>query len=220
MAYLDIQRRPSPASMAAVIVIHGAIGAALIFGLTMTGVIRTPDRPITTLEFKKPPPPPEPTRAPEQAQRPDSKISLPIPPIPIADPMPPIDTTTELYPSQPPSSFGAGDALKPAIPSPAPSFKPIGAKPRNDPGSWVGTDDYRSNWIRQEMMGRARFRLDIASDGRVTNCTITSSSGYPALDQATCALVSKRAKFQPARGNEGQPVAGSYANTIDWKLPE
>ena len=70
------------------------------------------------------------------------------------------------------------------------------------------------------MAGKAKFRLEIAADGRVTSCTITGSSGYLALDQATCALVSRRAKFQPARGNDGEPVAGSYANTIDWQLPK
>ena len=62
--------------------------------------------------------------------------------------------------------------------------------------------------------------LEIAADGRVTNCTITGTSGHPQLDVATCALVSKRAKFQPARGSEGQPVAGSYSNAIDWQLPD
>ena len=70
------------------------------------------------------------------------------------------------------------------------------------------------------MTGKARFRLEIAADGRVASCTITGSSGFAALDQATCALVSKRAKFQPARGSEGQPVAATYTNAIDWQLPE
>jgi periplasmic protein TonB len=70
------------------------------------------------------------------------------------------------------------------------------------------------------MTGKARFRLEIAADGRVTGCTITASSGHPQLDAATCALVSKRAKFQPARGSNGEPVAGTYSNAIDWQLPE
>ncbi len=70
------------------------------------------------------------------------------------------------------------------------------------------------------MTGKARFRLEIAADGRVTNCTITGSSGHSQLDAATCALVGRRAKFQPARGSEGEPVAGIYTSAIDWQLPD
>jgi protein TonB len=65
-----------------------------------------------------------------------------------------------------------------------------------------------------------RFRLDIAADGRVVGCPITGSSGHPELDAATCALVRRRARFQPARGSEREPGAGSYSNAIDWQLPE
>ena len=142
-----------------------------------------------------------------------------MPPIPFPPPTPTVETTTEAFPPQPPIPSGRGEGLETPRPTTA-VFKPIDAKPRNDPAQWVGTEDYRSNWIRQEMAGKARFRLEIAADGRVTGCTITGSSGFPALDQATCSLVSRRAKFQPARGREGQPVASTYTNTIDWRLPE
>ena len=221
MAYLDTRRRPSAASMAAVVAIHAGIGAALILGLTVSGVIAPePDKLVLLPDRKTPPPPPapEPTVAPSAAA-----TSTPyVPPLPI--PMPPkgpVMDQTDVFPRpQPTIQPGAGDALKPAVPIPAPSFAPVTAKPRTDPSRWVTTDDYRSNWIRQEMTGKARFRLEIAADGRVTNCTITGSSGHPQLDAATCALVAKRAKFQPARGSEGEPVAGSYSNAIDWRLPE
>ena len=61
MAYLDTQRRPSIGSMAAVIAIHGAVGAALILGLTISGVIREEVGPIIAVPIK--PPPPEPSAA-------------------------------------------------------------------------------------------------------------------------------------------------------------
>ena len=99
MAYLDSSNRPSPASMAAVIAIHGAVGAALIFGLTISGVIKTPDGPITTVEIKDPPPPEPPTPQPEQAQQRDRKVPMPIPPTPFADVDPKIDTTNRALPS-------------------------------------------------------------------------------------------------------------------------
>ena len=222
MAYLDSRRRPSAGSMAAVIAIHGAVAAALVLGLSVTGVVDK-DEILTSLEFDKPlpPPPPEPPEPqPSQAAPRDQKVVTPVPPLPLPTIGPEIDTTPDILPPQPPVQPSRGEELVRPTPSVAPSFPPVGAKPRNDPLRWVSTDDYKSNWIRQEMTGRARFRLEIAADGRVAGCTITGSSGHRELDAATCALVSKRARFQPARGSGGEPVAGSYSNAIDWQLPE
>lgn len=225
MAYLDSTNRPSAGSMAAVVAIHGGMAAALILGLSVTGVIEKREV-IAGFEVTKPKPPPpppvadipEPTKS--QAEPRERVLTIPIPPLPLPTNAPTLDTTTETFPPQPPIQPGRGEDLVKPIPSVTPSFAPVPAKPRNDPLRWVSTEDYRSNWIRQEMTGRARFRLEIAADGRVASCIITGSSGHPELDTATCALVSRRAKFQPARGEEGEAVAGSYSNVIDWQLPE
>lgn len=220
MAYFDSKRRPSLGSMAAVIAIHGAAGAALILGLTVSGVIAPePDRLVLLPDRTPPPPPPMPEPAPAPSAAPREQAYVPPIPIPMPTQGPVIDQT-DLFPTPRPTiQPGTGEGLKP-VPTPAPSFTPVPARPRTDPARWVTTDDYRSNWVRQEMTGKARFRLDIAADGRVTGCSITASSGHAELDAATCALVSKRAKFQPARGGEGEPVAGSYTNAIDWQLPD
>ena len=220
MAYLDNRPRPSAGSMAAVIAIHGAVGAALVLGLTVSGVIDDKERPLVVIPIDppKPPPPPEPAATPTEPASSDPYV----PPIPFPLPTkgPEIDTTKVLPSPTPPRPIPGPTALPDPLPSVTPSFTPVAAKPRNDPKRWVTTDDYRGNWIRQEMTGKARFRLEIAADGRVAGCTITASSGHPELDAATCALVTRRAKFQPARGSEGEPVAGSYSNAIDWQLPE
>lgn len=218
MPYLDTQRRPNLGSMGAVIVIHGAVGAALILGLSVAGVIKDEDGPTTTWDIPKLPPPPTPpeVRATETAR---TDIFLPTPPLPLPTAEPPSDITDAL--PQPGPRPLPGPTLTPApLPSVTPSFPPVAARPSNDPSRWVTSEDYRGNWIRQELVGKARFRLEIAADGRVAGCTITSSSGHPELDAATCALVTKRARFQPARGSEGEAVAGSYSNAIHWQLPE
>ena len=80
--------------------------------------------------------------------------------------------------------------------------------------------DARRPQLALSLVWRALQHSVCEADGRVSGCTITGSSGYSALDAATCALVIKRAKFQPARGGEGEPVAGSYSNAIDWQLPD
>lgn len=222
MAYLDSRPRPSTGSIVAVLAVHGALAAALIYGLSASGDLV--EREIFAgfqLDPPKPPPPPEPPKPqPRNAQIPDRPIVAPLPPIPIPRSRPDIVTTPDILPPLPPLPPGNEEGLAKAVPTPAPSFPAIAAKPRNDPNRWVTTEDYRGNWIRQEMTGRARFRLEIAADGRVAGCTITGSSGHPELDAATCALVARRARFQPARGGEGEPVPGSYGNAIDWQLPD
>lgn len=219
MAYLDTRNRPNPAGMAAVIAIHAAVGAALVIGLSVSGVIEK-DEVFSAIPLPKPSPPPEPPKVePRQPDQAKPDIYVPTPPLPFPT-RAPFEDTTNVIPTPTPRP-GPGPSLTPQpLPTVTPSFAPIAAKPRNDPLRWVTTDDYRSNWIRQEMTGKARFRLEIAADGRVAGCTVTGSSGHPELDAATCALVSRRAKFQPARGSEGEPVAGSYSNAIDWRLPE
>ena len=223
MAYLDTRRGPSFGSMAAVVAIHGAVGAALILGLSVAGVIDK-DEVLVGINIKptETPPPPEPPEPQTQATTaPDRKIVAPEPPIPIPPSTPSFDIAKDVYPPLPPLPPVGGDGLGRELPKPpTPSFTAVGAKPRNDPNRWVTTEDYRGNWIRREMTGRARFRLEILADGRVADCTITASSGHPELDAATCALVSKRARFQPARGGEGEAVAGSYTSAIDWRLPD
>lgn len=104
-------------------------------------------------------------------------------------------------------------------PSPSASFTARGASPKGSPGSWVSDRDYPSAAIREEREGLTRFRLTIGTDGRVTGCEITGSSGSADLDAATCAKVSSRARFAPAMGSDGLPTSGSYSGSIRWVLP-
>ncbi len=58
--------------------------------------------------------------------------------------------------------------------------------------------------------------LVVGPDGRVANCTITTSSGNGALDATTCRLLRSRTRFTPATSAAGVPVAGEVNATIDW----
>ncbi len=119
-------------------------------------------------------------------------------------------------------SAGNGVLIEPKVtpsPEPSPSFATRGASPKSAPGSWVSDRDYPSAAIREEREGVTRFRLAIGPDGRVTGCEVTGTSGSTDLDGATCAKVSARARFIPALGHDGMPVAGSYAGAVRWVLP-
>lgn len=92
--------------------------------------------------------------------------------------------------------------------------------PKNNPGSWATTNDYPARALREEREGTTGFRVTVGSDGRVTDCTITSSSGHADLDAATCDNVRRRARFKPATDGEGNPTEGTYSNRVRWVIPK
>lgn len=228
MTYASANRRPNAPALAGALTIPGAVGALLIVGLAVT-VTHTPKpanpdaRNITDIPL---PPPPPPTPTPETKHS-DAKTAT---------------TTTTTTPTQPtkfPVELGEGDPVTTftdpgtsvttgpiefGIPGPTPSaaslYDPVGAKAKGNPGKWVTNDDYRPRWIMEELSGTARFTLQIDARGKVTGCSITRSTGHPALDTATCDLVTKRARFDAARDNTGKPVAGTYSNAVTWRIPE
>ena len=226
MSYVSQSSGPNYGSIAAVAGIHAAIGALLVTGLTVSGALPDIINKIDARNIPDTPPPPPPPPPPENTETPKESTSLPVfTPVPKLDikPTPPVIDTTDLIPPPVPSPRpGRGDIVlpKPAPPSPQPSFDPVGARPKNNPASWLSNNDYRPSWTRKELTGLARFRLEIASNGRVTDCTITGSTGHAELDEATCKLVTRRARFEPARGGNGDAVAGSYTGSVLWQLPE
>jgi periplasmic protein TonB len=228
MNYASASRRPNPAAMIGALGIPGAFGALLVVGLavTVTVVPREPNpdaRQIPTVPL--PPPPPDPIER-TSPTNPTAPINPIAPPPPRGDVLP-VDLGQGPTVSTLP---GTGDLVGPVtgpidfgIPDPAPTalpFKPVGAVPRGKPASWVTDADYRPRWIRENLTGSARFSLSIDANGRVTNCTITRSTGHAELDAATCQLVTKRARFDAARDGNGKPVAGSYSNSVNWNIPE
>ena len=123
---------------------------------------------------------------------------------------PPLDVT----PPPPPPVYA---------PPPAPPIIPEGgsnATPLGSPGAWVTANDYPAAALRAELQGVTTFRAYVGPNGLVTHCSILESSGSRDLDSATCELVSRRARFTPARDGQGKAIAGSYTNRIRWVLPE
>jgi protein TonB len=221
MAYLQHSNwRERPGAVVAVIAIHAVVGYALVTGLSFTQIIEAIDNP-DAVDVTVPinPPPPEDTPKPE-AKMMDNPVVAPLPPVDVSPQRPAMDTTTIIPPLT--------DIVPKVIPSPtpgpstrpSPALDPIAAIPRNNPANWVTADDYRPSWINSEMVGTARFRLQISADGRVDSCTITGSSGYAALDKATCELITRRARFDPARDSSGAKVGGIYSSSVRWQLPE
>lgn len=231
MNYVATSRRPNPAAMVGALGIPGAVGALLVIGLAVTvmpkeedknplGVLVTPDIPDV------PPPPPKPddpapttsttqtTQTQQVVTAPDSPFDLrPGPPIEIGQ-FPPLGE--ELF-TGPVEVGGSGTEI---LPPPPPLPDPIAASPRNAPGGWITDRDYRSRWIREGREGVARFRLEIAASGRVSGCEIVGSTGHSVLDTATCRLITRRARFNPAIDSNGAKVPGTFSSSVNWQIPQ
>ena len=57
-------------------------------------------------------------------------------------------------------------------------------------------------------------------DGRVADCQIVGSSGWPVLDAVACQKIAARARFAPATDSGGEAVVGSFTSNIRWVIPE
>ncbi|MCE2842158.1 MAG: energy transducer TonB [Novosphingobium sp.] len=216
MAYADQEMSGNRiASFVVVALLHVVVGYALVTGLAYEAVQQVVKK-VTTVDIKKdepkkePPPPPKKAAAPPPIVAPPPKINVNVTP-------PPVQTVVTPPPAAPVVPIIAPPA--PVAPPP-PRVQPKQPTPKGNPANWATTNDYPTRALREEREGTTSFRVSVGPDGRVTGCTVTSSSGSPDLDEATCSNVTRRARFNPATDGEGQPTSGSYSNRVRWVIPK
>ena len=222
MAYADQQGLSSNRIIAIIVVLilHAFLGYALVTGLAFEAIKKAKER-LNVVDVKEEKPPEEEPPPPEEQQVVPPVVSPP-PIVRTVSPPPTVSTVSTPPPTitlQPRDAPPAPAAPPPPPPPPPPAGPTAAAKPRGNPGSWATTNDYPSRALSQEREGTTGFRVTVSVDGRVSSCSITSSSGHPDLDDATCKNVTRRAKFDPAVSN-GQKVEGSYTGRIRWVIPE
>jgi protein TonB len=110
-------------------------------------------------------------------------------------------------------------ALSVLVSFPALAADPKRVVPLGDPSGWVTSDDYPASALREDREGLVRFILDIDTSGAPTNCTITQSSGDATLDNATCTILTERARFSPATSSTGKPIASTWKSSFRWEIP-
>ena len=226
MAYVD-QKMSGGKVVAIVIValIHIALGYAFITGLALQYVKKAQEK-LNTFDVVEPPPPPPPDippppPPPEQSNLPPPPTTVVTPPpiVRTPSPAPPIQTTTVIPPMQP---------MRPPAP-PAPVVAPAPPPPRiskaagvkGNIGPYFGDDSYPSAAIRAEAEGRVQVRLQVGADGRVSDCTVTGSSGNRDLDSTTCRIFKSRVRYTPAKDQNGNPIASAVTPPgISWRLPD
>lgn len=70
--------------------------------------------------------------------------------------------------------------------------------------------------VRTGIGGRVEFRYTVGVSGRVTDCSVTRSSGNADLDAATCRVVLKRFRYRPATDANGRPFPAVVEGDVDW----
>jgi len=218
MAYAD-QSMSGNKITAIVIValIHIFVGYALVTGLAYEAAKKVIQK-VTTVDIKEPekpkeeppPPPPKQDVAPPPPVAPPVKINVAVTP-------PQIQTVTTPPPAAPVIAIAAPAA--PVVAPPPPKGPSSPAQPKGNPSNWATPNDYPSRALREGRTGTTGFRVTVGPDGRVTSCSITSSSGSDDLDATTCQMVTRRARFKPAM-EDGSPVQGAFSSRVKWVIPE
>ena len=228
MSYTDMQT--TPAERLKAIAGTGSIQALIVLGVatgfTITGQLAPPDEPIPTFDVTPdavvPPAPPVDTPETPTYSAPTASTA----PLDLTDRNP-----VEVERFQPDLTSDSVARIVAPIPLPtmgpalpqtvvSPKYPPAAAVPRNGPLGWISNTDYPRRDLTRGNEGSVAYTLVIGSDGMVDACEITASSGHSGLDNATCQLIERRARFDPATGSAGTPIVGTFAGSVTWEIPQ
>jgi TonB family protein len=81
----------------------------------------------------------------------------------------------------------------------------------------VTVDDYPPESVSLGEQGKVQIKYTIGTDGIVSECMVTMSSGIPRLDDGACTMVKTKWKFKPAT-QDGRAVAVSIPAEIIFAL--
>jgi protein TonB len=229
MSYANRNQMSSNRTAAIIIValIHIALGYALVTGLAYN-VLKKAAEDLKTFDVEEEPPPPpeEPPPPPDTNTPPPPQIVAPPSIVQINNPAPVMVTTPVISPvvitprAEAPTTKSCPGGMTVAISQACPPVVSKAAKAKANLNSLFSTDDYPQSAIRNEEQGTTAVRLSVGTDGRVTDCSISASSGSTALDNATCNIIRRRARYTPAQDQAGNPIGGSDTARIRWELPD
>ena len=81
----------------------------------------------------------------------------------------------------------------------------------------ITADDYPAISIRLQEQGNVAIKFVIKVDGTVSQCSIIAPSGKTRLDEAACAMVTRRWKYKPATMG-GKPIELPQAAIVTFEL--
>lgn len=79
------------------------------------------------------------------------------------------------------------------------------------------------SWLLRQFVADKGFGLlllTISETGRATDCYVLQSTGEGQVDAALCGLMVRQSRWEPARNQQGQPIATKIRYTATWKKNE
>jgi protein TonB len=192
-----------------VALLHILLGYAFITGLALKAV-KAIVEPIEAVNIEEEAPPPE-----EPPPPPPKDVEIPpfVPPpeVSVAQEAAPTITVQQQVQQTAPTVISQPKA------EPAPALAPPTPATPKGRGNVISEDDYPDASRRAEEQGVTRVSYTIDPTGKVTDCKVTQSSGSTRLDEATCKIIMRRFRFNPAT-RDGQPVADTKSQPVRWQL--
>lgn len=72
---------------------------------------------------------------------------------------------------------------------------------------------------RQRMLSQVlKFKLEVGPDGKPIKCELARKFRRRYVEVALCRPLLEHHSFHPARNSAGEPVVGTYENTIDFRM--
>lgn len=233
MAYRAADNPDRIKALGGVAVVHIALAALILSGLTVHSISRTVEQ-LKTFDIREVPPPPPPPPPTQKAQRarhtegaaakkalptpvvaPPPKIVIPLPPPIVAAHVPSTSASANAGAATVGSGTGAGGSGN------GPGGGGNGDFSGFTPARLVrnlSRGDYRIIAGGRLPQGRAMVSLRVEPSGQPTNCRIVRSSGDSAVDAGLCPLITQRLYFRPARDASGRPIAYQLQYVATWDL--
>lgn len=232
MAYQAADNPDRLKALAGVLIVHAALGAAILTGLNVGSVATTIER-LKTFDITEalpPPTPPPPRATADRAREEEGAAGKKAEPTPIVAPEPKIE-----IPAQPPvvasriagtgSASTAGAATAGTGPGAGGSGSGRGGGGSGDFSGYtparminkIPDREYRRISGGRIPRGSATISFRVDPDGRMANCRIVRSSGDPQVDSIVCNAATRHLRFRPARDPDGRPVAQDMTYTPTWR---
>ena len=227
------ERQEKAKALAGVVLVHAGLAAVILSGLDVRSVRHSIERLQTFDIAPDPPPPPQPPPPAQQAQRArqeEGAAGKKAEPSPVVAPKPKI-----VVPAKSPviAAPVAGTGSAPRSGAATAGTGPGAGGSGSGPGGG-GSGDF-SGYTPARMLnkipdreyrriaggriprGSATIAFRVDSNGRMSNCRITRSSGDSQVDAVVCEAATRHLRFSPARDANGRAVAQDLTYTPSWR---
>ena len=227
-----VRPRERMAALVAVALVQLILGFVLVSGFRVqfSRTAEVVQRLVEIALPRAPPPMPPPT--------PKPRVMRQASPAPKAEPKP-LGGSPGPRPTHAPPSVAPIVAIRPSV---APSGGGTGSGPALGSGAGGGTggegygadeggtdlekiagdilpSDYPKYLGNAGIGGRVSVTFAVETNGRVTGCRVTRSSGVPELDALTCRLMEQRFRFRSSTDRYGRPIRDEVDWDHDWIAP-